>query len=415
MQPFELIAPCHFGMESVTRNEIYDIGYDISQVEDGRVSFIGDAEAIARANICLRTPERILLKIGSFHAESFEELYQGTKALPWENFLPRNAKFWVTKAASVRSRLFSPSDIQSVMKKAMVDRLSEAYHITHFPEDGDAYPVRVFIRRDEVTAALDTSGESLHKRGYRRAAVKAPIAENLAAGLIMLTPWHPDRILVDPFCGSGTFLIEAALMSAHIAPGLHRHFTAEAWDHLVPASCWKDAREEAQEEIDLSVDTDLQGYDIDPAAIAAARENAKLAGVSQLIHFQVRPVSALSHPKRYGFILTNPPYGQRLKNASGGGEKYPIHSHPHAAEAMEDARETEEEKALSRQELAELYRTLGERFRALDDWSLYVITAYEDAERQLGMKAAKNRKIYNGMIRTYFYMFPGPKPPRRTQ
>lgn len=414
MQQFELIAPCHFGMESVTKKEIYDIGYDISSVEDGRVSFIGDAEAVARANINLRTAERVLLKVGSFHAETFDELYEGTRALPWEKFLPRDARFWVTKAASVRSKLFSPSDIQSVMKKAMVDRMSDACHIHLFPETGASYPIRVFLHNNEVTAALDTTGESLHKRGYRKAAVKAPIAENLAAGLIMLTPWRPGRILVDPFCGSGTFLIEAALMSAHIAPGMHRHFTAEAWDKLIPVRCWSDAREEARDEIDLSVEPDLQGYDIDPAAIAAARENAKLAGVSQLIHLQVRPVSALSHPKKYGFIITNPPYGQRLKDETGGGEHYAIHSHPRKVQAEQDEEMSEEEKQFSRKELSALYRTLGERYRQLDDWSLYVVTAYEDAEKDLGLKAAKNRKIYNGMIRTYFYMFPGPKPPRRT-
>lgn len=410
MQQFELIAPCHFGMESVMKNEIYDIGYEITEVDDGRVTFAGDAEAIARANINLRCAERVLLKVGSFHAESFEDLFQGTKALPWEQYLPRDAKFWVTKAASVKSKVFSPSDIQSVMKKAMVDRMTEQYHISHFPEDGVSYPVRVFIKKDEVTVALDTTGESLHKRGYRKASVKAPIAENLAAGLIMLTPWKPGRILVDPFCGSGTFLIEAAMMSAHMAPGLRRHFTAEGWTNLIPGAVWQDARTEAEEEIDLSVETDLQGYDIDPAAIAAARENARLAGVDKLIHFQVRPISSLSHPKKFGFLITNPPYGQRLKDATRGGEKYPVGKHPHAYESEFDEELTEEDRAISKEELSGIYRTLGERFQMLDSWSMYVITAYEDAEKDLGMKAAKNRKLYNGMIKTYFYMFPGPKP-----
>ncbi len=382
MQTYELIAPCHFGMESVLKKEIYDLGYEITEVSDGRVSFEGDEEAVARANIGLRTAERVLLKAGSFHAETYEELFQGTRAIPWEEFLPADARFWVTKAASVKSRLFSPSDIQSVMKKAMVERMRTGWRRDEFPETGNDYPLRVFLMKDQVTCALDTTGESLHKRGYRKMKVAAPIAENLAAGLLMLTPWRPGRILVDPFCGSGTFPIEAALMAAGIAPGLYRNFTAEQWTHLLPAQVWKDASDEAREMIDLHVDTDLQGYDIDPAAIAAARENARLAGVDKLIHFQVRPVSRLSHPKKYGFIVTNPPYGERL-----------------SADDLAAVRT--------------LYRQLGDAVRSLDDWSLYVISSFEDCEEALGMKASKNRKIYNGMLKTYFYQFPGAKPPKR--
>ncbi len=379
MQTYELIAPCHFGLESVVKNEIYDLGYEITEVDDGRVTFEGDTEAIVRANLSLRVAERVLLKVGAFHAETFEELFQGTRALPWEEFLPKDAKFWVTKASSVKSKLFSPSDIQSVMKKAMVSRMSEHYGLTVFPETGASYPVRVFLKKDEVTVAIDTTGESLHKRGYRKYKVQAPIAENLAAGLIALTPWRPGRMLVDPFCGSGTFLIEAAMISAHIAPGLSRSFTAETWENLIPSSLWTEIREELRGEIDLSVPCDLQGYDIDRDAIYAARENARLAGVDGLIHFQVRPVSELSHPRSYGFIITNPPYGERLEKGQD-------------------------------QDLLLLYRTLGERYQALSSWSLYVITSYSGAEKALGLKAQKNRKIYNGMIKTYFYMFPGPKP-----
>lgn len=395
MKQYELIAPCHFGMESVVKKEIYDIGYEITEVVDGRVAFAGDAEAVARANIGLRTAERILLKVGSFRAQTWEELFQGTKAIPWEEYLPKDARFWVTKAASVKSRLFSTSDIQSVMKKAMVERMASVYHLHTFPETGADYPVRVFLMKDEVTVTLDTTGASLHKRGYRKMAVKAPIAENLAAGLLMLTPWKPDRILVDPFCGSGTFLIEAAMMAADMAPGLNRHFTAEAWDNLVPSSIWTDAREEAREQIRPEVTCHLQGYDIDPEAIAAARENARLAGVDHLIHFQVKPVSELSSSRKYGFVITNPPYGERLRNPGVGSRK--------AVEAIEDTQDPEG--------IAQLYRTLGERLRALDTWSLYVISAYSRCEEMIGRKARKNRKIYNGMLRTYFYMFPGPKPP----
>ena len=380
MKTFELIVPCHFGLEAVMKKEILDLGYEVSQVEDGRVTFIGDAEAICRANIFLRTTERVLLKVGSFHAETFEELFQGTRAIPWEEYLPKDAKFWVAKASSIKSKLFSPSDIQSIMKKAMVERMKKAYGIEWFPESGASFPLRVFLHKDTVTVALDTTGESLHKRGYRTLTSKAPITETLAAALIMLTPWKSDRILVDPFCGSGTFPIEAAMIAANMAPGMNREFLSEDWKHLIPRKCWYDAMDEANDLVDLSVQTDIQGYDIDGDIIRAARANAKAAGVDELIHFQQRPVSGLSHPKKYGFLITNPPYGERI----------------------------EEKK-----NLPELYKTIGERFAALDSWSAYIITAYEDTERYFGRKADKNRKIYNGMMKTYFYQFLGPKPPAR--
>jgi len=380
MKRFELIAPCHFGLEAVLKKEITDLGYDVTEVEDGRVTFAGDAEALVRANICSRTAERILVKLGSFPAESFEELFQGTKALPLEDWIPKDGKFWVAKAASVKSKLFSPSDIQSVMKKAMVERLKGIYGIEWFEESGAGYPLRVFIKKDIVTVGLDTTGESLHKRGYRKLTAKAPIAENLAAALLMLTPWKKDRILVDPFCGSGTFPIEAALMAANAAPGMRRHFTAEQWKDRIPARLWSDAREEAEEEADFRVETDIQGYDIDPEVLKAARQNASDAGVAHMIHFQQRDVADLSHPKKYGFLVTNPPYGERL-----------------------------EEKAA----LPALYRTLGERYRLLSDWSMYVITSYEGAEAAIGRKADKNRKIYNGMLKTYFYQYMGARPPKK--
>lgn len=380
MKRYELIAPCHFGLEAVLKREIIDIGYDVTQVEDGRVSFIGDEEAICRANVFLRTAERILIKIGKFHAETFEELFQGTKALEWEEFIPANGKFWVAKAASIKSKLFSPSDIQAIMKKAMVERMKETYKVGWFSEDGSSFPVRVFIMKDEVTVALDTTGESLHKRGYRKLTAKAPIAENLAAALIMLTPWKADRILVDPFCGSGTFPIEAAMMAANIAPGMNRHFTAESWPHLIRKEEWKDVVEEAESLILTDVETDIQGYDIDDKMVAISRENAKLAGVDSMIHFQRRSVEQLSHSKKYGFIITNPPYGERIED---------------------------------KKNLPELYQMIGNRFKALDSWSMYLITAYEQAEASIGIKAAKNRKIYNGMMKTYFYQFPGPKPPKQ--
>ena len=372
--------PCHLGVEAPLKREITDLGYDITAVEDGRVTFYGDEEACVRANICLRTAERILIKIGSFHAETYEELFQGTKSLPWEDYIPADGKFWVAKAASVKSTLFSPSDIQSVMKKAMVERLKDIYHVSWFAESGSSFPLRVFLLKDEVTIGLDTTGDSLHKRGYRKLTAKAPIAENLAAALIMLTPWKRDRILVDPFCGSGTIPIEAAMMAAHMAPGMHRSFTAENWKHIIAERIWSDIREEAREEVDLQADTDIQGYDLDDSMVSIARANAGLAGVDGLIHFQRRDVASLSHPKKYGFLITNPPYGER----------------------MEDKRD-----------LPALYRTLGERYRALDAWSLYMITSYEGAEKDIGRKADKNRKVYNGMMKTYYYQFQGPKPDRK--
>ena len=379
---YELIAPCHFGLEAVLKKEILDLGYEISQVEDGKVTFLGDAEAICRANIFLRTTERILLKVGSFPVASFEELFQGTKALPWEEFIPLDGKFWVKKANSIKSKLFSPSDIQSIMKKAMVERMKRAYQAELIPETGDSYPVRVSLYKDVVTVALDTTGDSLHKRGYRKLTSKAPIEETLAAALIMLTPWRKDRILVDPFCGSGTFPIEAAMMAANMAPGMNRSFLSEDWKQIIPRRCWYEAMDEAQELVDLNVSVDIQGYDIDGDVIKAARANAELAGVDHLIHFQQRPVSQLSHPKKYGFLITNPPYGERI----------------------------EEKK-----NLPALYTQLGERFAALDSWSAFVITSYEDVEKYMGRKADRNRKIYNGMMKTYFYQFLGPKPPKRKQ
>ena len=379
---YELIAPCHFGLESVLKKEIYDIGYEPSRVEDGKVTFVGDAEAIARGNINLRTTERLLVKAGEFTALTWDELYEKTRAIEWERFIPQDGRFWVTKANSIKSKLFSPSDIQSIMKKAIVDRLRSVYHVQWFEESGPSYPLRVTINKDVVTVGIDTSGESLHKRGYRTMTAKAPISETLAAALIMLTPWHADRVLVDSFCGSGTCPIEAAMMAANIAPGMNREFLAQTWDNLTDKSVWYDAFDEARDMVDMSVDTDIQGYDIDGEVVAAARINARQAGVESLLHLQQRDVAKLSHPKKYGFIICNPPYGERLSD---------------------------------RQELPELYSTLGRRYAALDAWSMYVITSYEDAEQYIGRRADKNRKIYNGMIKTYFYQFMGPKPPRRSE
>ena len=380
MRTFDLLVPCHFGLEAVLKREIYDLGYEITKVEDGRVTFEGDEEAVCRANIFLRTAERVMIQVGRFKATTFEELFQGIKNLPWEEYIPEDGKFWVKKASSINSKLFSPSDIQSIAKKAMVERMKQKYHKEWFKEDGAAYPVRIFLLKDEVTVALDTSGDSLHKRGYRTMTSKAPLTETLAASLIMLTPWRKDRILVDPFCGSGTFPIEAAMIAANIAPGMNRDFTAEEWTNMIDRKLWYECVKEAEDMIDTTVKVDIQGYDIDGDVIKAARENAKRAGVEHMIHFQQRAVADLSHPKKYGFIITNPPYGERL-----------------------------EDKA----DLPALYTQIGQAYQRLDSWSMFLITSYTDTEKYIGRKADKNRKIYNGMMKTYFYQFLGPKPPKK--
>lgn len=380
MKKYEYITPCHFGLEAVLKREIQDLGYDIVSVEDGRITFSGDESAICRGNIFLRTTERILLKVGKFKAESFEELFEKTKLIPWEKYIPKDGKFWVAKATSIKSKLFSPSDIQSIMKKAMVERLKSVYKVDWFDETGCDYPVRVTFMKDEITIGIDTSGESLHKRGYRKLTSKAPITETLAAALIMLTPWKHDRILVDPFCGSGTIPIEAALIGANIAPGINRSFLSESWSNLISPTLWENARKEARDKVTTDVEMNIQAYDLDGDMVKAARENAKLAGVEQFIHFQQRPMKELKSHKKYGFIITNPPYGERLEEKDS---------------------------------MPDLYREIGQTFGALDSWSYFIITGFEEAQKYIGKQANKNRKIYNGMLKTYFYQYMGPKPPKK--
>ncbi len=381
MDEFLLVAPCHFGTESVLKREIQNLGYETVQVEDGRVTFKGDAQAVCRANVFLRTAERVLIQVGRIKAKTYDQLFEEVKKLEWEHYIPVDGRFWVKKASTVKSALFSPSDIQKIVKKAIVERMKTKYHASWFPETGDEYPIRVFFYKDEALLALDTSGESLHKRGYRKNTVKAPISETLAAALIMLTPWKGDRILVDPFCGCGTFPIEAAMMAANIAPGKDRKFAAFAWTNIIDKAMWLEAAAEAKDLENLDIKTDIQGYDIDEKAVDYARKNAANEGVQNLIHFQKRDVKDLSHSGKYGFIITNPPYGERLDN----------------------------------DQIGEIYADLGKRYIELNNWSLYVITAYEKAQEDIGIKAAKNRKIYNGMIKTYFYQFPGEKPPRQNK
>lgn len=382
---YELMAPCHFGLEVCTKREITDLGCRVTEVTDGRVSFTGDESAICRANMFMRTTERILLKAAEFTAFTWDELFEKTREVNWEDYIPWDANFYVAKASSIKSKLFSPRDFQTIIQKAVIKRLQSHYKREgeRLPMTGADYLLRVTAFKDKITIGIDTSGESLHKRGYRKMTAKAPITETLAASLIMLTPWKRDRILVDPFCGSGTFCIEAAMMAARIAPGLKRDFAATAWDNLIDKKHWYAAYDEAyslHDEVNMETlkkELDIQGYDIDNEVLYAARSNAIDAGVRELIHFQQRDVAGLSHPKKYGFIITNPPYGERL----------------------------EEKEALPA-----LYRTLGERYRGLDSWSMYLITAWEDAEKSIGRKADKNRKIYNGMMKTYFLSYMGERP-----
>lgn len=387
MEQFEWMAPCHFGMEAVLKREITDLGYEITEVENGRVTFSGGIEALVRANIFLRTTERILLKVADFQAQTFDELFEGVKALPWERFIPHDGKFWVAKANSVSSKLFSPSDIQKIVKKAMVERLKQSCHTNWFSESGAAYPLRLSIIKDKVTIGLDTTGESLHKRGYRKFTAPAPLTETLAAAILLLSPWKADRQLVDPFCGSGTIPIEAAMIGMDMAPGMNRSFTAEDWKNLVPKKLWYEAAEEANDRLRGDIDLHIQGYDISDEALRMARANAALADVEGKIHWQRRDVKDFSHPKKYGFVVTNPPYGERLS---------------------------------AKEEMYSLYQTVGQAIADNDTWSFFVLSGYENAQQALAAggapkKATKNRKIYNGMMKTYLYQYMGAKPPRRKE
>lgn len=378
MTQIELCAPCGFALEAVVSREVKSLGFEVSKVEDGRVYFLSDEYGIAMANLWLRSADRVLLKIGEFYATSFEELFENTKSLPWDEWIPKEGYFPAAKASSVRSKLFSTSDIQSIVKKAVVEKLKNKYKVNWFSESGPTYPIHILIFKDKVTLYLDTSGTALHKRGYREIGSAAPIKETLAAALVSLTPWKEGRLLVDPFCGSGTILIEAALKGLNIAPGLNRNFVSEKWLR-VPEKLWNKARQEAQESIKYDNDIRLQGYDIDEKVIKIARSNAEKAGVSKYIHFQQRDVRDFSSKEKYGFIVTNPPYGERL----------------------EDLKTVEQ-----------LYRDMGKVFSKLDTWSFYILTTHESFERFFGRKADKKRKLYNGMIKTDLYQYLGPKPPK---
>ncbi len=379
---FQLSAPCMFGLEALVKREVKDLGYEIIKVTDGRVTFAGDAKAVCRSNLWLRVAERVLLDVDEFKAVSFEELFQGIKSIPWENYIPEDGKFWVKKATSIKSKLYSATDIQSIVKKAAVERMKEAYSTKTVKETGAAYPIRIFIHKDIVYVSLDTSGNGLHKRGYRKMLAKAPIRETLGAALVMLSPWNPDRVLVDPFCGSGTIPIEAAMIGANIAPGLNREFDSEQWSNLIPRRLWMEAADEANDAIRKDITLNIQGFDIDYKAIGIARDCAANAYVDEYIHFQDRPLIDLKTKKHYGVVVTNPPYGERLEDAES---------------------------------VKKIYKDMGKVFSELVDWSFVVVTSFDEFERYYGKKATKNRKLYNGMLKSYIYTYLGPRPPRRAK
>lgn len=374
----KLIATTAFGLESVVKDEIRDLGYAVDGVENGRVAFSGDTGAIARANLWLRCADRVLLEMGRFRAVTFDELFEQTKALPWEDWIPADGRFPAAKITSVKSTLFSKSDGQRIVKKAVVERLKSVYRKDWFPETGAAYPIHIQILKDEVVLSIDTSGSGLNKRGYRAHAGEAPLKETMAAALVKLSRWQPHRYFIDPMCGSGTIVIEAAMIGRNIAPGLRRTFVSEGWAAL-PARLWKEAREEA-EAAQNQKNFRLLGSDIDAVPLKQARTNARLAGVEDLVAFQRLPVAELKTHHKYGVLITNPPYGERL-----GQER----------------------------EIKKLYAQMGQVFGAMADWSYFILCGYPDFEKYFGEKATKNRKLYNSMIKTYYYQYFGPLPPRR--
>lgn len=372
----QLIATASFGVEAVVARELKHLGYEEIVTGDGKVTFTAPVSAICRANLWLRCADRVFLKMGEFEAKSFEQLFEGTKSLPWENWIPADAVFPVT-GSCIRSTLMSISDCQSIIKKAIVERLKKKYGFERFPETGAKYKVVFWILKDIVILGLDTSGEGLHKRGYRRRTTTAPLKETLASALLLISRWSPDKPLLDPFCGSGTIPIEAAMMGLNLAPGLNRSFDAQYWSSI-SQTLWQQAVEEA---CDLAVrDKQLQifGYDIDEDAIDACRFHAREAEVDHVIHFQVRPMQQASSRFQYGVVVTNPPYGERM------GDK---------------ARN------------AALYKEMSNTFhKNLETWSFYVITSDLSFEQQFGRKADKKRKLYNGGILCYLYQYYGPKP-----
>ena len=375
MNDINLIATAAFGIESVVDRELSWLGYEDKYVENGRVYFKGDYDAICRTNIWLRCADRILINAGEFTAVTFDELFENTKAIPWENWIPADAEFPV-EGKSVKSTLFSVPDCQAIVKKAIVERLKLKYGIVWFPETGAKYKIEVAILKDNVTLTIDTTGPGLNKRGYREAAGIAPLKETLACAMLNISRWKWDRVLIDPMCGSGTIPIEAAMIALNIAPGAKREFAAQGWN-LIPKECWIRARQEAEDSVRKDADIRIQGSDISEKAVSLARYHADKAGVGDKIHFQKRDIKDISSKYKYGFVITNPPYGQRL----------------------------EDEKAIK-----SLYRDMGKSLNKLDTWSHYILTSSMEFEKLFGRRADKKRKLYNGNIMCNYYQFYGPKP-----
>lgn len=377
MSNIQLIATATFGLESVVAYEVKKLGYEDVEVENGRVSFSGDASAICRTNLWLRSADRVLIKMAEFKATTFEELFQQTKALPWDDWLPENANFPV-EGKSIKSQLHSVPDCQAIVKKAIVEKMKQTYKKEWFEETGPKYTIEVALLKDIVTLTIDTSGAGLHKRGYRKLASQAPLKETLAAGLLSIARWYPDRVLLDPCCGSGTIPIEAALIGHNIAPGIGRTFAAETWPNI-PKTVWQKARQEAIESENRDIKLRIYGTDIDEKVLSLARYHAREATVENSIHFQRVPVTKVRSKQKYGFIITNPPYGQRLGEIP---------------------------------EVEKLYKELGEVYKMFDAWSCFLITSYEKFEQFFGKRADKKRKLYNGRVMCNYYQYLGPRPPR---
>ncbi|MBE6035545.1 THUMP domain-containing class I SAM-dependent RNA methyltransferase [Aminipila sp.] len=372
----ELIATSTFGLEAVVKREIESLGYKIIKSEDAKITYIGDERAIVKSNLWLRCADRVLVKMGEFEALEFEELFQNMKGIPWEEWIPADGNFKVN-CTSVKSKLFSMRSCQSVSEKAIIERLKETYGMERFEKTGAEYVVKVTLLKDRATITLDTTGEGLHKRGYRQNAVTAPIKETLAAAMVQLSFWREGRLLVDPCCGSGTIPIEAAMIAKNIAPGLNRHFAAEKWD-IIPEKIWKEERKAAFQEIQDDKDIRIQAYDINPAAIEAAEENAADAGVDDCIVFKRMNMTELEALEQGGIIITNPPYGERI------GEK---------------------------DEIRKIYNKLKNFLKQNPSWSLFMITPDKTIEKQVfGKPADRRRKLYNGNIEVCYYQYYGVKP-----
>lgn len=379
MTKVQLIATATFGLEAIVAQEVRDLGYTENvTVENGKVTFTADVSAICRTNLWLRTADRVRLKVGEFTAKTFEELFQQTKALPWSDILPKDAQFPVD-GKSIKSTLFSVSDCQAIVKKAVVESMKKKYKLETFPETGPLYKIEVALLKDLVTLTIDTSGPGLHKRGYREQSNIAPLKETLAAALVLLSRWHPDTTLIDPMCGSGTIPIEAAFIGRNIAPGINREFVSENWG-FIPKKLWQEARRETHDLAKFNLPLDILGYDVDWQISNLARQNAQEAQVDDAIFFYRQDVRKLTSQKQYGKIICNPPYGERLSE---------------------------------RPQVEKLYKEMGEVFFSqLDTWSYYIITSHPNFEQLFGRPASKKRKLYNGNIKVDYYQYFGARPPR---